>query len=274
MSEEGGRLQMTDTPAAYYDQREQLLAQMLGAVDQYCEVVPAIGPKDVTSLHRVLAKALDKSTMDVVYLTIERNAVLVSEDGALRLLAPAAGIRSAISAQAVMAEASSLGLVSCETHAMTVMGKIKAGHDFVSVRAEDLAALSVRTPTSVSDDVRATLEAFRKPTLEIVSGVIVCCGFLVQVASRLRPSALAEYGVLVLDVLQHGRPAHADSIHRAVAQTLQKAIENIGRKALGRDRRLFTRLLAAPGLSVFNGQPTPIVIAIQTLLGKHGQIRQ
>jgi Flp pilus assembly protein TadD len=269
MSEEDGRLQMTETPAAYYEHREQLLKQMLQAIDEHCEVVPAIGPKDISSLHRVLAAALDHSTMDALYLAGEREAVLVSEDGALRMLAPSVGIEQSVSAQAVLAEACAQGLLSRDAHATAVVGKLNSGHDFVSVRAEDISAVACRTPLRVSSDVRTALEAFRKPTLEIVSGVIVGCGFLLQASKGLQPSVLAEYGALVLEGLQYGRPSHADVIHRAVAQTLQQAIDGIGRRALGRDRRLFTRLLNAPGKPVFNTQPTTIAIAIQAFLGRN-----
>lgn len=272
MSEEDGRLRMIETPAAYYEHREQLLKQMLRAIDEHCEVVPTIGPKDITSLHRVLATALDHATMDALYLAGERGAVLVSEDGALRMLAPALGIESSVSAQAVLAEASDQGLLTREAHAMAVIGKINSGHDFVSVRAEDLLEVARRTPTRVSNDIRTALEAFRKPTLDIVSGVNVGCSFLLQAAKGLPSPVLAVYGALVLEVLQHGRPAHADAIHRAVAQTLQRAIDDMGRKALSRNRRLFVPLLNAPVKPVFDPHPTAIAIAIQLLLRRSSRL--
>jgi len=266
MSEEDGSLRMIETPISYYEQREQLLKEMLSSMEKHCEIVPTIGPKDITSFHRMLGTALDHSTMDALYLSIERDAVFVTEDGALRMLTPAAGIGRSISAQAVLDEACDRGLLTCDAHATAVMSKLKSGHEFVTIRAEDLLTVAQRTPSRVSNSIRTALEYFRKPTLDIVSGVNVLCGFLLHASKSLTPSVLAEYGTMALEALQHGRAEHADAIHRAIAQTLQHAIEGMGRKTLGRDRRLFTQLLKAPGKSIFDTRLSAIPIAIRILL--------
>jgi predicted nucleic acid-binding protein len=272
MGEEDGCLTMTETPVAYHESRGKLLKQMLRAIDEHCEVVPTLGPKDITSLHRTLATALDHGTMDALYLAAERHAVLVSEDGALRMLASAVGIEKSVSSQAVMAEACERGLLTRDVHATAVISKVTSGHDFVSIQAEDLVAVALRTPLRVSNDIRSALDAFRKPSLEVISGVIVGCDFLLQASRGLHPSVLAEYGTMVLDVLLHGRPVHADAIRRAIAQTIQRAIDGIGKKAISRNSRLFARLLIAPGKPAFSPRPTAIAIAVKGLLGRNRRL--
>src|SRR5206468_353216 len=102
LSEQDGHLQMTETSPVYYEHREAFLREMLRCIDDHCEVVPTAGPQEVTDIHRFLAKALDNDSLDALYLCIERDAVLVSDDGALRLLAPEAGVAMSMGVQPVL----------------------------------------------------------------------------------------------------------------------------------------------------------------------------
>ena len=92
LAEHEGHLQVITTPPTYYEDRATFLSEMLRNIDQQCDVVPTAGPQDVTDLHSSLAEVLDNASLDVLYLCIERGAVLISDDGGLRLLAPEAGV--------------------------------------------------------------------------------------------------------------------------------------------------------------------------------------
>lgn len=270
LGEQDGRLQMTDTPSAYYENREGILREMLRCIDDHCEVVPTAGPQEVTDIHQFLAEALDNDSLDALYLCIERGAVLVSDDGALRLLAPEAGVAMSMGIQPVLMEACDKGLLSKDVYANAVVEKLAAGHDFVSVRAGDMLTIAKRTPHRASEVVRATLETFRKPTLDIVSGVQVSCQFLADAIQRLRPTVAADYGKLILEVLQHGRPQFADELHRVVAHAVDRALQQLGRKLKSPERRAFAPLLDAPRRLEPSLRLTPLASAIREIFDRRG----
>ncbi|MBI5910925.1 MAG: hypothetical protein HY848_13355 [Betaproteobacteria bacterium] len=270
LGEQDGHLQMTDTSPAYYEHRELFLREMLRCIDDHCEVVPTAGPQEVTDTHRFLAKALDNDSFDALYLCIERDAVLVTDDGALRLLAPNAGVAMAMGVQPVLREACDKGLLSKDAYADAVIRKLAAGHDFVSVRADDMLTLARRTPARVSEGVRTALETFRKTQLDIISGVQVSCEFLKQAIQRLQPTAAAAYGTLILEVLQHERPQLAGAIHRAVAHAVQQALQRPSRKLKSQEQKAFAPLLDTPGRPEFSLRLTPLASAIHEIFHRRG----
>ncbi|HEY8035933.1 MAG TPA: hypothetical protein VIF37_10130 [Methylobacter sp.] len=265
LSEAEGQLQLIETSDAYYDQRESFLREMLACIDKHCEVVPTFGPEEITGIHRTLAQVVDVDTLDSLYLAAERDAVLISEDGSLRLLSPEAGVRVSMGIQPILVEACEKGFLSQDAYVDIVIAKLAERHDFISVRAEDLIAVAKRTPAQVSDGVKLALETFRLPTLEIISGVRVVCEFLRHCIGRVQPSTLAAYGKLALDVLQFDRPVLADEIHRAIAMALI-GVDSQGRKLNARERRLFAPLLEAPKRRQFTPRMTPIALAIRKLI--------
>lgn len=262
MGENNGRLQLVETPPGYYTDHEAFLIEMLRCVDEQCEVVRTVGPQTVTHIHRALGEILDADTLDALYLSIERDAVLVSEDGELRLWAPAAGVAASIGTQPVLMEACTKGLLSKDAYADAVVGKIVAGHDFVSVSADDLLTVAKRNPAIASNAVMTALDSFRSPALDILSGVKVACTFLGQSIHRVRPRVAAEYGKHILKVLQHERPAIAGAIHRAVAWTAGNALQRLNRKLSHKERKAFSRILNAPEQPRVIRQ-VPLAVAIQ-----------
>lgn len=262
MGENNGRLQLIETPSSYYTDHEAFLLEILRCIDEQCEVVCTVGPQNITHVHRALGEFLDADTLDALYLSIERGAVLVSEDGTLRLWASAAGVVASISTQPVLLEACSKGLLSKEAYADAVVGKIAAGHDFVSVRADDLLSVAKRNPAMASNAVMMAIDSFRSPTLDILSGLEVSCAFLGHAIRQLRPRVAAEYGKHILKVLQYGRPAIAGAIHRAVAWTAKNALQRLNRKLSHKERKAFSRILNAPEQPRVIRQ-VPLAVAIQ-----------
>jgi tetratricopeptide (TPR) repeat protein len=268
--EQDGHLQVIDTPPEYYDNREAFLREMLRCIDGHCDVVPTVGPHEVTDVHKLLAETLDSASLDAVYLCLERDAVLVSDDGALRLLAAEAGVEKSMGVQPVLLEACDKGLLSKDAYAEAVVGKIAAGHDFISVRAEDMLTLAKRAPAHVADGVRTALETFRKPTLDIASGVQVSREFLAQAIQQLQPTTAAAYGTLILEVLQHGRPDLAASIRRLVSATVRHTLEHHKRELTLLERNAFAPLLDVPDQPEFSFRVTPLAFAIHKLFHRRG----
>jgi tetratricopeptide (TPR) repeat protein len=245
VSETDGRLVYTPVPPSYHQIRAKLLRRVLEKIDGQCELTPVMGPQVVSEEHRILGDVLDRATHDVVYLCLERDAVLLSEDGALRLLTASVGVRASVGLQAVLMEACDRGSYSRDAYADTIARKLAAGHDFVSIRAQDLTSLAERNPHKVSLAVMAALETFRRPTLDIQSGAMVGSAFLHDAAERLPPKIVGTYARRVHEVLIHGRPGLAPEITRGLARMLQAQplYGRGGRRIAKAHRRLFGDLL-------------------------------
>jgi len=267
ITEHDGHLVLTDTPPRHYAERAAFLAEMLQRIDTDCEVSATAGPSEVTAEHRVLASALDGDSLDAIYLCIEKNAILVTDDAALRLLAPDAGVPMAIGVQPILMEACTAGHLSQDAYADAIFGKIADGHEFISVGANDLLSHAMRSPTQIAHGVRTALDTFRKPTLQLISGIRVCCEFLREASSHLPLATLAAYAELFLEVLQYGRDDRSAAIHRIIAHTVAEAVRATHPRLTARDRKALARILDAPPPAPIPQGPSRIAIAVhQTLM--------
>jgi hypothetical protein len=175
------------------DRRLALLREMLACVDELCEVTPVLGPTDITDHHRALERALDNATLDAVYLALERDAVLLSEDGGLRLAVAAVGLTSTAWVQPLLMFARERGVLEHSRYVDLLIGKVARSHDFISLRTEDMVFLVYREPRNVAAGVLTAFDTFRSATLDLRSGVIVCAEFLAKVVLVCPPAITAEY---------------------------------------------------------------------------------
>jgi tetratricopeptide (TPR) repeat protein len=264
-----GQLQLTDVPASYHEVRRAFLGEILSFIDNYCDVVPTVGPIEIADSLRELARNLDHDTLDVLYLCLERDAVLLSEDGALRLWATSAGLLRSVGIQPVLMRAQELGFISRTAYATVVSEKIADGHDFVSIQAGDLLALANQSPTRISEKVTALLETFRKPTIDIVSCVGVSCEFLAQVTQKLPAAVAVKYGKKVLDVLQHERLTIARDIQDIVGYTFKDALKNTTHKLKPSERRAFGELMKVSTGPTLDHHMSPIAAAIKKMYKRY-----
>jgi len=208
-------------------------------------VTPVIGPKTITKHHRTLESLLDSATLDAVYLALERDAALLSDDGGLRLSVPSVGLTDSLPVQPLLMFAMDQGALTHEAYVDVVMDKIARKHDFTTIRTEDLVAVVRRKPSTVSASVAATLDTLRSPTLELNSGVQVCGEFLASIVPMCPPAVTKAYFELALEVLQQGRPSHVEAIHRALADAIKHGMESIPKKRAAPLRRQLGTLLDA-----------------------------
>lgn len=241
--EDNGKLILHPTPREHYEQRCKLLEQMLAFVDTRCESVPTVGPELVTEAHRALSRMLDGATLDAVYLALERDAVLVTEDGALRSLLPEIGIRRAIGTQPVLQLARARNFMKQDAYTDAIIAKISASHDFVSLSAADLVVLAKRTPAVVSDLVRRCIESFRKNTLDLMSGANVCGEFVAQIVPHLPTPISAGYCRIALSALQHGRDDFTWLVREALIRAIDPAISSLPAGTEKKARKDFAFLL-------------------------------
>jgi hypothetical protein len=209
---------------------------------------------------------LDKASLDAVYLALERDAVLLSEDGGLRLVVPSVGLTNSIGVQPLLMFAREHKVIAHAEYVNVVMGKLARNHDFLSIRTEDLVAVVRRDATRVAAGVVAALETFRGPTLELGSGVQVCCEFLASVVPLCPPPVVKSYLKLALDVLQHGRATHAEAIHRALAEAIKHGMESIAKKHATPLKRHLGTLLNPPDVRPQRIQRTPVSLAVKEFM--------
>lgn len=242
VGEQGGRLSVTEITSTFHKQRNVLLHSILANIDS-CEVCPTVGPEVISEELHKASQLLDAQTIDAIYLCIERDAVLVTEDGGLRLFAPALGLKSTICLQPIFLVACGRGMLAKGKYAKVVAEKIQRNHDFVSVRAEDLLLLANQDVSKVSGDARAALETFRRPSIDFISAVKVAAEFLRAAMTTLPPGIVGDYSKLVYDVLVSDRPDSEGAVKDALAVLLQRCFGRNGRRLNSRDRRRFGGLL-------------------------------
>jgi tetratricopeptide (TPR) repeat protein len=266
LREEDGQYIREEATQEQLDRRLALLREMLACIDELCEVTPVLGPTDITQHHRVLERALDKATLDAVYLALEREAVLLSEDGGLRLAVAAVGLSSTAWVQPLLMFARERGAVGHLQYVDVLMGKVARSHDFISVRTEDAFDLAHREPGKVAAGVLTAFDTFRSPTLDLSSGVLVCAEFLAKIVPVCPPAITAEYFKAALNVLQLNRPDTAEAVHRALAAAIEHGMESLPKKRVSPLRRQMGALLRPPEREVQRVRYTAVAHAVRVLL--------
>lgn len=243
MQEHGGRLRIIELSDAYRRHRTRFMQSILAFIDEQCDVVATAGPENQSKELRELVRLLDKPSAECLLLCLEMDAVLLSEDGSLRLLAGGAGVTKTSALQPVWMIANEQRYLDAKAYAECLAAKILANHDFVSVNGRDLMQLASTNPQKISPAVRAALETLKRPTLEIRSGVNVCVEFL-GLAVRKLPSVVAgTYANLATSALLHGRSVRRRVFDRIFASRISVYGRN-GRRIPAHVRRLFGGILS------------------------------
>jgi tetratricopeptide (TPR) repeat protein len=246
LREDEGQYIREETTQEQIDRNLALLHEMLACIDDLCEVTPVLGPQAITGSHRTLEELLDSATLDAVYLALERDAVLVSDDGGLRLATPALGLVNSMAVQPLLMFARDRGAITHSDYVDVVLGKLARNHDFISVNAEDLVTVARRDTANVAAGVVTAFDTFRSRTLDLDSGVQVCGEFLATMLTLSPPTVSTEYFKLALDALQHERPVHAEAIHHALADAIEHGMKGIPKKKAHSVRHEMGALLKPP----------------------------
>jgi hypothetical protein len=266
LREESGQYIREEVTQEQQDRRLVLLREILTCIDELCEVTAVLGPANITESHRILQEALDAATLDAVYLALERDAVLLSEDGGLRLAVADVGLTSTAWVQPLLMFARERGALEHPQYVDVLMGKVARNHDFISVRTEDVLALANREPGKVAAGVLTAFDTFRSPTLDLSSGVMVCAEFLSKIIAVCPPVITADYVKAALEVLQQDRPENADTVHRALAAAMEHGMESLPKKQIGTLRRQMKALLKTPVLESQRITRTPVSRAVRELI--------
>lgn len=253
VSEIDGQLTYQKIPVEHLEARKNFLNSLLKFIDDCCEVVPVIGPDVVTEQQTTIGELIGYSSHDAIYLALERDAILVSEDGGFRSIAKGMGVTSCTWIQPLLMILRDRNAISEDQYSRCILDKITLRHDFTSVTANDLLWAAKSYPDSIAPDVESAFETFKKPTLDLTSGVVVGSQFLEIVAKRVNPNTLYQYYKLILDVLSFGREIYTDDIHESLRAHIVSALSQIKYKKAKLIIRKFGDKLAPP-------KPKPISI--------------
>lgn len=264
LREEEGQLIWTDIPAAYFAQRKAFLSGLLAAIDNKCEPVPAFGPKRLNRVLRLLPQILDSASLDAVYLSLEHKAVLISEDATLRLLAIEAGVTGAAGIQPLLMNLRDEDRLERNEYSRVILSKLAFGHDFVSVDAHDLYWAVKQANEQQTGLLKAALNSFRRPTVDLQSAVLVCAEFLRLVAQDLPVKTVGKLYRDCLDVLSDGRDSIKDRIAQLLRRSMNITLSHLPSPRAKALRKEFGDLLKEPLLGVLRLKP--LLIAIRRTL--------
>lgn len=213
-----------------------LLDAVLQGLDSCCDLVPTYGPDDVAVSLAELAGVLDRSTMDALLLSLERQAIFISEDLNLRVSARENGL-STIGTQVVLKKMIDNQRLTPNKYLDILSRKLHENHWFINLSADELTQWALQTKTGINPTARIALKKLGNPLFEFKSVVHVCCQFIIQASQSLSPKVVAEYTSFVHRVLSSGKqPDVAAALTTAIGQLLEH-IYGVGGKNLPRETR-------------------------------------
>jgi len=267
-SEIDGRLTYRDISKEELEGRKEFLKALLEFVDNHCEVVPVIGPKVVTEQQAAIGEHIGFSSHDAIYLTLERDGILVSEDGGFRSLAMNMGVNSSTWLQPLLMTLRDTNLINEEQYSKSILNKLNRRHSFTSVTANDLLWSAKTYTNSISPDVKSAFLTFKNPTLDLPSGVVVGSQFLRDAAKHISPNVLFQYYKLILESLSHGREKYTDNIQESLRVHIVSALPSIERKKAKVINRKFGYLIDTPQERRVQIRLQPLTQAIKLALSK------
>lgn len=265
-AEINGKLTYQDIPQSYLKKREQFLNELLIFIDEYCDVVPVVGPEIVTEQQVALEQYIGLASNDTILLTRERNAILVSEDGGFRSLATGMGVTSSSWLQPILMILRDKNIISESQYSKSILNKLNRRHNFTSVASNDLLWAAKSCPNIVSPDVESAIETFKTTTLDLVSGVVVGSQFLGAAAKCVSPNALYNYYKLIIESLSCGRDHYVNEIHETLRLHIVSALPQIKHKKTKLITRKFGHLLDAPPARRSQIRINPLTNAIRLAL--------
>ena len=267
-SEIDGQLHYQDIPQAYLDARSKFLNELLQFIDNHCDVVPVVGPESVTEQHVMLEQHIGLASNDAILLSLERSAILVSEDGGFRTLAVGMGVETTSWLQPILMIMRDQGVISESQYSKSILNKLERRHNFTSVSANDLLWSAKATPNKVSEAVESAIDTFKSTTLDLPSGVVVGSQFLASAVESISPAILRDYYNLIIGSLSYGRQQYTDDIHEALRSNMVNALHHVKNKKARLISRKFGHLLDAPPPRRTQIRLKPLTHAIKLALGQ------
>lgn len=263
-SEHNGQLCFQELPREYKAERSRFLNELMEFIDNSCEIVPVVGPSEVSKPLTTIGELIGYSSHDAIYLALERDAILLSEDGGLRSIALNMGVDVCAWLQPFLMILRDRNTITEEKYSKSVLDKLERGHNFTSITANDLLWAAKPYPNTISTHARAAIETFRNPSLDLSSGVVVGSQFLRIAAEHITPDTLFNYYKLINEVLSYGREPYKDVINQSLLTHVEDILHRLNHRKAKLIRRKFRHLLAECGQSSINIKP--IIQAVRDAL--------
>jgi len=246
-----GHIHYRDIPEEYLENRKKFLNKILDFIDANCVIVPVIGPQVVTEEQAAISERLGYSSQDLIYLSLEKNALLITEDGGFRSYASNIGLKTSCWLQPLLMVLRDKNVIAQEKYSECILDKIHRRHSFTSVTSDDLIYAARKNTNKISNDIKDVVETFKDQSLDIASGVVVGAQFLRQVAQHVSETILYKYYLLIFEALTYGREAYVEYIHEALRSHIVSVLDVI-------DRRKAKKIIAKFGNKLNPPPPEPL----------------
>lgn len=245
-TEVDGHIEYQDITKESIKTRGRFLDQLLNFVDEKCDVVPVVGPALVTEPQVASIDYVGYASQDAIYLSLERDAILITEDGCLRAIAQVMGVARCTWVQPLLIALRNQQFIKQSEYSMCILDKIVRRHDFTSVSADDLLWAAKSRPNQVSPDAESAIQTFKKATLDLPSGVVVGAEFLRSIVGVVSPKILYQYYMLLMEALSFGRDFDVSIIQEAFSHYIYEALPHVKSKTAKLIIRKFGNKLVAP----------------------------
>lgn len=265
-TEINGDLAYQDVPKNYLEDRSKFLNTLLNFVDEYCEVVPVYGPTIINKEQENIAELIGYASHDLIYLALERDAVIVSEDGGLRELALSLGVKSTVWIQPLLMALRDRKYISVQQYSKNVLDKLNRRHSFTSVAANDLLLEAKQYPRVVSPVVESVIQTFRSSKIDFISAVRVGSEFLWFISEYVDAKILYQYYKLIMEALSFERGEYINHIHESLRASIVRSFSKIKQKKIREISRKFGNILDVPRPS--KNRIKPLLYAVRIAFQK------
>lgn len=240
--ESGGKLAYRELPPSHKQNRDLFLRHLIDVIDNYCDVTSSAGPELKPPELTALENILDPLSLDVLLLCLEKDAVMLSEDGGLRLFGSHCGVSATLTCQAVYQFSHENKIASTIDYAYFMTAKILDNHFFVSISSDALFEIARQTPTKQNNAVITMISSLQSPFLDLKTGIRVCFRFLTLCARYISAAATASYLCFAFNSLIQGGRVKPETLKRIFAIPMRLYGRN-GRKLPLKTRSMFMGVL-------------------------------
>lgn len=252
--EDNGKILFVEVTQETLDQRTNFIEQLLEFIDYHCTVSPVVGPASPSSKLVKIGDVVGSLSQDAIYLALEHDATLVTEDGVLRTLAKEGGVRVTTWIQPILMLLRDNGVIKHAEYSATTVNKLLKNHTFTSVDATDLLWSANQKPNQIYDQTIDVINTFEHPNIDLVSAITVGSEFLYLASEFVSPKYLRGYFESLESSLKKGRENFSrlirDKLRGAVLAAIEDRSPEIGSKLSNTFGNLLLPLPFSPKVKV------------------------
>lgn len=184
MAKLGEQYTLQEHNAEHYEEVTQTYERILEWAENNCEILPAVGKRDISSDWDESREHIPSSFVDCIMAASGSDKVLLSDDQRLRQLAKGMLDVDGVWLQSAMMEAMKRGVLSKEKYSETVVWLSEANISFIAFENGTLCTLADMDGWKVSDRIKLLLNRLGGKNIELQSALSVAINFLIDVWKR------------------------------------------------------------------------------------------